>query len=62
MQSTPNLDQFIPEPLTKLAYQGFQEGKKIFSFVHKSVSDRLINTIKIRSCQNKQLEVNPFSY
>lgn len=45
MQSTPNLDQFIPEPLTKLAYQSFQESKKIFGFVHKSVSDRLTNTV-----------------
>ncbi len=45
MQSTPNLDQFIPESLTKLAYQGFQEGKKVFGFVHKSVSDRLTNTV-----------------
>lgn len=45
MQSTPNLDQFIPESLAKLTYQGFQEGKKIFSFVHKSVSDRLTNTV-----------------
>ena len=45
MQSTPNLDQFIPEPLTKLAYQGFQESKKVFGFVHKLVSDRLTNTV-----------------
>ena len=45
MQSTPNLDQFIPEPLTKVAYQGFQEGKKVFGFVHKLVSDRLTNTV-----------------
>ena len=45
MQSTPNLDQFIPESLAKLAYQGFQEGKKVFGFVHKSVSDRLTNTV-----------------
>ncbi|MEL6787915.1 MAG: class I SAM-dependent methyltransferase [Cyanobacteria bacterium J06607_15] len=45
MQSTPNLDQFIPEPLTKFAYQGFQESKKAFGFVHKSVSDRLTTTV-----------------
>ena len=45
MQSTPNLDQFIPEPLSKIAYQGLQESKKIFSFVHKSVSDRLTHTV-----------------
>jgi ubiquinone/menaquinone biosynthesis C-methylase UbiE len=45
MQSTPNLDQFIPEALTKVAYQGFQESKKAFGFVHKLVSDRLTNTV-----------------
>ncbi|MEM8673643.1 MAG: methyltransferase domain-containing protein [Cyanobacteria bacterium P01_G01_bin.67] len=45
MQSTPNLDQFIPESLTKFAYQGFQESKKAFGFVHKLVSDRLTNTV-----------------
>ena len=45
MQSTPNLDQFIPEALTKLAYQSLQEGKKVFGFVHKSVGDRLTNTV-----------------
>ncbi|MGL5836852.1 MAG: class I SAM-dependent methyltransferase [Waterburya sp.] len=45
MQSTPHLDQFIPEALTKVAYQGFQESKKVFGFVHKLVSDRLTNTV-----------------
>ena len=45
MQSTPNLDQLIPEPLTRFAYQGFQESKKVFGFVHKLVSDRLTNTV-----------------
>ena len=45
MQSTPNLDRFIPEHLTKVAYQGFQESKKVFGFVHKLVSDRLTNTL-----------------
>jgi ubiquinone/menaquinone biosynthesis C-methylase UbiE len=45
MQSTPNLDQFIPEPLTRFAYQGFQESKKAFGFVHKLIGDRLTNTV-----------------
>ncbi len=45
MQSTPNLDRFVPDTLTKAAYQGFQEGKKVFGFLHKQVSDRLTNTV-----------------
>ncbi|MEM7590488.1 MAG: class I SAM-dependent methyltransferase [Cyanobacteria bacterium P01_A01_bin.83] len=45
MQSTPNLDQFIPEPFAKFAYQSFQSSKKAFGFVHKVVSDRLTNTV-----------------
>ena len=44
MQSTPNFDQFIPDSLAKFAYQGFQEGKKVFGFLHKQVSDRLTTT------------------
>jgi ubiquinone/menaquinone biosynthesis C-methylase UbiE len=45
MQASPNLEQFIPDSLTKLAYQGFQESKKVFGFLHKQVSDRLTNTV-----------------
>ena len=45
MQSTPNLNQFIPDEVTKLAYQGFQESKKVFGFLHKQISDRLTNTV-----------------
>ncbi len=44
MQSSYNIDQFIPDSVTKLAYQGFQESKKIFGFLHKQISDRLTNT------------------
>ncbi|MGV2828829.1 class I SAM-dependent methyltransferase [Myxosarcina sp. GI1(2024)] len=44
MQSTPNIDQFIPNSITKVAYRGFQESKKVFGLVHKLVSDRLTNT------------------
>ncbi len=45
MQSTSNLEQLIPDFVTKIAYQSFQESKKIFGFLHKQVSDRLTNTI-----------------
>ena len=41
MQSTPSIDQFVPESLTKFAYQTFQEGKKVFGVAHKTLSDRL---------------------
>ena len=41
MQSTPSIDQFLPDSFTKFAYQTFQEGKKIFGFAHKTISDRL---------------------
>jgi ubiquinone/menaquinone biosynthesis C-methylase UbiE len=44
MQSNPNFDQLIPDFLTKLAYQSLQDSKKIFSLVHKQISDRLNNT------------------
>jgi ubiquinone/menaquinone biosynthesis C-methylase UbiE len=45
MQSTPNINQLVPDSLTRLAYQGFQESKKVFGFLHKQVSDRLTSTI-----------------
>lgn len=45
MQSTPNINQFIPDNLTKLAYQGLQEGKKIFGVAHKTISDRLTDIV-----------------
>lgn len=45
MESTPNINQFIPDNLTKLAYQGLQESKKIFSVAHKTISDRITNTL-----------------
>ena len=41
MTSSPQFDQLIPDDLTKLAYQTFQEGKKIFGVTHKAISDRL---------------------
>ena len=44
MQSTPNIEQFIPDALTKLAYQGFQESKKVFGYLHKQISDNLTFT------------------
>lgn len=45
MQSTPNLEQLIPDSVTRFAYQGLQEGKKAFGFLHKIVSDHLTNTV-----------------
>lgn len=58
MQSISNLDQFIPEPLAKFTYQGFQEGKKIFSVVHKLIGDRLTNTV-IPEQANKTQPLTP---
>ena len=45
MQSTPSIDQFVPESLTKFAYQTFQEGKKVFGVAHKTISDRLTDMV-----------------
>lgn len=45
MQSAPNIDRFIPESLTKFAYQSFQEGKKNFGVAHKTMSNRLTNMV-----------------
>ncbi len=45
MQSTPNINQFIPDTFTKLAYQGLQESKKIFSVAHKTISNRIADII-----------------
>ena len=45
MQSTPNFEQLIPESLSRLAYQSFQESKKAFGFIHKQISDRLTDAI-----------------
>lgn len=41
MQLNSNFEQFIPEPLSKITYQGFQESKKAFGFIHKQIRDRL---------------------
>lgn len=58
MQSTPNLEQFVPDSLTKLAYQGLQEGKKVFGFLHKQVSDRLTTTV-VPEQQGKSQPLSP---
>ncbi|MDJ0535052.1 MAG: class I SAM-dependent methyltransferase [Xenococcaceae cyanobacterium MO_207.B15] len=58
MQSTPNINQFIPDTLTKLAYQGFQESKKIFSVAHKTISDR-ITDIAVPERQGKAKPLSP---
>ncbi len=47
MQSTPSLDlfSFLPDALTKAAYQALQNGKSSFGLAHKTLSDRLTNLI-----------------
>ncbi|GAB4549011.1 MAG: class I SAM-dependent methyltransferase [Pleurocapsa sp.] len=59
MQSNPNFDQFVPDSLTKLAYQSLQESKKIFSLVHKQISDRLSDTfVPQRKSKTKPLSTD----
>jgi ubiquinone/menaquinone biosynthesis C-methylase UbiE len=36
---------FMPETLTKFAYQAFQQGKGVFGIAHKSLSDRIMTLI-----------------
>ena len=44
MSSTASIDQFpLPDPLTKTAYQTFQQSKEVFGFAHKLISSRLSN-------------------
>lgn len=57
MNSAPKFDQFIPDDLTKFAYQTFQEGKKIFGVTHKAISDRLTNVV----LTDRQGDVQPLS-
>lgn len=45
MQSTPSIDGLLPDSVTKLAYQTFQEGKKVFGLAHKTLSDRITETV-----------------
>jgi ubiquinone/menaquinone biosynthesis C-methylase UbiE len=58
MQSSSNIDQLIPDSITKLAYQGFQESKKIFGFLHKQLSDRLTNAF-VPEQQTKTQPLSP---
>lgn len=58
MQSTSKTNQLIPDTFTKLAYQGFQESKKIFSVVHKILSDRLTD-LAIPQRENKAQPLSP---
>ena len=61
MQSTSNFEQLIPEPLSKFAYQGFQESKKAFGFIHKQISDRLTHiVIPEQKSKSKPLEPEVF--
>ncbi len=46
MQSPSSLESLIPalpEDITKLAYETFQQGKSLFSLGHKNISTRLAN-------------------
>jgi ubiquinone/menaquinone biosynthesis C-methylase UbiE len=45
MQSTPIIEQLLPDSLTKLAYQAFQQSKAAFGVTHKNLSNRLTNLI-----------------
>ena len=47
MQSTPNIESLIPLPenITKLAYETFQQSKSIFGLSHKTISDLLTDTV-----------------
>ncbi|MGB3295667.1 MAG: class I SAM-dependent methyltransferase [Phormidesmis sp.] len=38
-------DTLTPDTLTKVAYQTFQQGKQVFSFAHKTLSTRILNTV-----------------
>ena len=46
MQSTAEIESLItlPENITKLAYETFQQGKSIFGLSHKTISDFLTDT------------------
>ncbi|WP_107666689.1 class I SAM-dependent methyltransferase [Cyanothece sp. BG0011] len=60
MQSISNLGLLssLPEALTKLAYQGFQQSKSVFSLAHKTISDRLTDTV-VPSRQNLTTPLSP---
>ncbi|MDJ0730838.1 MAG: class I SAM-dependent methyltransferase [Crocosphaera sp.] len=60
MQSTPNpnLLSSFSDTFTKWAYQGFQQGKSVFSLAHKTISDRLTDTI-VPSRQNLTTPLSP---
>ncbi|MEL6440764.1 MAG: class I SAM-dependent methyltransferase [Cyanobacteria bacterium J06621_8] len=58
MQLTSNLEQFIPESLSKFAYQSIQDSKKAFGLLHKSIGDRLTNTF-VPSQVRKSVPINP---
>ena len=59
MQYTPKLESFIslPNNLTKLAYETFQQGKSLFGLGHKTISDRLTATF----VPQKEKETKPLS-
>jgi ubiquinone/menaquinone biosynthesis C-methylase UbiE len=58
MESTPTIEQFLPDSLTKLAYEAFQQGKTIFGVTHKTLSNRLTNLI-VPEQQQKTKSLSP---
>ncbi len=60
MQSTsnPNLLSSFSDTFTKLAYQGFQQSKSVFSLAHKTLSDRLTDSM-VPSRQNLTTPLSP---
>jgi ubiquinone/menaquinone biosynthesis C-methylase UbiE len=60
MQSSPGIDPVLPIPdtLTKLAYQAFQQSKNYFGLAHKTLSTRLLSLIYPPVNQNTQ-PLNP---
>ena len=45
----------LPSEVTKLAYQGFQQGKQIFGYAHKTLSTQFLNLFS----EKKREEPNP---
>ena len=59
MQSTPRIESLLPLPenITKLAYDTFQQSKSIFSLGHKNISELIANTV----APQRNQEIQPLS-
>ncbi len=49
----------MSDPLMKLAYQGFQQGKSIFALAHKNLSTQLLNLVNPPVTQLKTKSISP---